>query len=183
MVDGYLNKPLFKKIFVDHICSDIRWAIDAKRELAAAQLLLAAIDTTSGLERPAKQEDTIRQQFIAWADKYLALQGEHYTLAGIDVYGSRRGFLHGYTSQARVVRNGEAKMLSYVDAIDPPVASEREPGLVLVSLRHLFEAYMAGLIDTMKRINQSEELAALVNPRLEMMFCTELLDESGNIKK
>lgn len=176
MSDGYLNKPLFKKIFVDHICTDIQWNVQSDRYLAAAQLLLNAVDIISGLTRPAHQEDTTRKEFIAWADKFMSLKGNKYQLTGTDIYAARCGFSHGYTPHPKLVREGKAKTLSYVDASTMPVMTD-DGSLIIVSLKHLKEAFTEGLIATMKEINSSVELSTLVNPRLDAMFYTENLPE------
>jgi hypothetical protein len=47
----------------------------------------------------------------------------------------------------------------------------------MVTLNALFSAFANGLVDTMKRINRDPELAARVNPRLEMMFYSVPLPE------
>lgn len=169
--DGFLDKKLWKTIFVDHMLSDIRWAIDEKRNLAAAQLLLAAIDVVAGLERPEEQEETSGDNFITWCDSYLALKGRNYTLTGLDLWGARCGFLHGYTPLSRVVRKGKARMLSYVDESQEVVMTDDpETGLVIVSLRALWEAFCQGVIASMKRANRDKRIADLVNPRLNEMF-------------
>ncbi|HTD04443.1 hypothetical protein [Undibacterium sp.] len=171
MAGEYLNKELWKSIIIDHMLNDIRWAIDAKRELVAARLLLAAIDVIAGLERPVMQEETTGNDLIVWSDKYLCIAGSKYQLKGLDIWGARCGFLHGYTANARVVRDGRARMLSYVDVAAEPVMTESaDKGLVLASLDALFKAFVTGVIDTMKRINRDETIASRVNPRLEMVF-------------
>jgi hypothetical protein len=169
--DGFLDKRLWKNIFIDHMLSDIRWAIDEKRDLAAAQLLLAAIDVVAGLERPEDQEETSGDNFIKWCDLHLRLKGRNYTLTGLDLWGARCGFLHGYTPLSKVVRQGKARMLSYVDVSKEVVMTDdHEKGLVIVSLRALWEAFCQGVIVSMKRANRNEEIAKLVNSRLNAMF-------------
>jgi len=63
-------------------------------------------------------------------------------------------------------------MRAYMDAAEPPVMTDDPDTLVLVSLRALFQAFALGTNDTMKRINHDGDIAARVNPRLEMMFRT-----------
>ena len=168
---SHLNLKLWKRIFVDHILSDIQWAIDAQRNLAAAQLLLSAADVISGLERPVEKEDTTRDIFIRWCDQHMALAGTEYTLNGLDLWGARCGFLHGYTPLARIVREGRARMLSYVDhAHDPVMGSSETPQLLIVSLRALVGALTKGMAVSMKKANSDAVLGALINQRMEMMF-------------
>jgi hypothetical protein len=176
--DGYLNKNLWKIIFIDQILSDIKWAITEKKELAAAQLLLAAIDTASGIRRPAEQEETTGANFIEWSDKYICLSSRSYKLKGIDLWGARCGFLHGYTPISRQVRLGKAKMLAYVDTANECIMSSNDvKHLAIVSLSALYQSYCNALLANMKEINACQTTATLVNSRLEMMFQNNPLDE------
>jgi hypothetical protein len=62
-------------------------------------------------------------------------------------------------------------MLSYVDVSKEVVMTDdHEKGLVIVSLRALWEAFCQGVIVSMKRANRNEEIAKLVNSRLNAMF-------------
>jgi hypothetical protein len=181
--DGFLDKNLWKQIFIDHILSDIRWAIDAKRDLVAAQLLLAAIDVIAGLERPSEQEKTSGDNFIKWCDLHMRLKGRNYTLTGLDLWGARCGFLHGYTPLSTVVRQGKARMLAYVDEANEVVMTDNpDKGLAIVSLKALWEAFCQGVLASMKRANRDSEIAKLVNPRLNLMFYSvSLPDHLKNI--
>jgi hypothetical protein len=110
-------------------------------------------------------------------DAYLKLAGKSYTLTGMDLWGARCGFLHGYTPQSRVVRQGKARMLVYVDDASQPVMTDPSTPVVMVSLKALFRAFAEGVADTMKRINRDPRLAERVNPRLAMMFRAEPVPE------
>ncbi|VVE72954.1 hypothetical protein PPN31119_04456 [Pandoraea pnomenusa] len=172
------DKELFIDIVVKHMLSDVKWAIEQGRNLVAAQLLLAAVDVIAGLTRQADLEETTSAVFQAWASEHLALVGDNYKLTGADIWGARCGFLHGYTPASRIVRQGRARRLVYVDAMVPPVKSGEGPdGLVIVSLRHLYAALLTGTKATMRMIESDPELAQLVNSRLQMMFRVVDLDD------
>lgn len=127
--DGWLNKREFHKIFIRHILGDIGFCLDNKRSLAAAQLLLSAVDTAAGLTRPLEQEDTVKSDFIAWADEFLALKGHDYQLSGSDVYAVRCGFLHGYTPFASMVSEGKAVLTVFAGELAPPSGHQRNADL------------------------------------------------------
>jgi len=168
---NHLNLARWKSIFVDHILSDIQWAIDAERNLAAAQLILSAIDVVSGLERPADKEETSGDIFICWCDEHLALAGHSHSLTGLDLWGARCGFLHGYTPISRQVRLQRARILAYVDQAENPVMGvEDAPNFLIVSLRSLTSLLAQGMSDSMVRLNNDEVLGHLANQRMEMMF-------------
>ena len=168
---NHLDLAQWKRIFLDQILSDIYWAIDSKRNLAAAQLILSAIDVIAGLDRPSSQVETSGDIFIQWCDAHMALTGTNCTLTGLDLWGARCGFLHGYTPIAKVVRQGRARMLGYVDEAQSPVmGSEEVPDLLIISLRSLAAALAQGMAASMKRANNDELIGPIVNQRMETMF-------------
>ena len=168
---NHLNLEQWKRIFIDQILSDILWAIDSKRNLVAAQLILSAIDVIAGLDRPLELEDTTGDIFIRWCDDHMSISGANHKLTGLDLWGARCGFLHGYTPQAKVVRQGRARTLGYVDEAENPVmGSTDSPEFLLVSLRSLASSLAQGMSTSMKRANNAAELGQIVNKRMEMMF-------------
>lgn len=174
--DGWLDLRLYHAVFFDHIISDIKFCLENKRMAAGAQLLMSAIDIASGIERPREKMDTDREDFISWADRYLTLSGPEYTLRGVDLYAARCGLLHGYTSQAKLIRQGRAVMLGWLDDMLPPVRANEDQSLVLASLAALFVAFNHGLADSIGRINRNEKLAVVVNERLAFMFQASDID-------
>jgi hypothetical protein len=167
----HLNLENWKSIFLDQILGDIRWAIDSKRNLAAAQLILSAVDVIAGIDRPLEKEDTTGDIFIRWCDEHMAISGRDQQLTGLDLWGARCGFLHGYTPLAKVVREGRARMLGYVDEAENPVMGSTEtPDLLIVSLRSLFSSLTKGMAASMKRANCDAEIGNIVNQRMAMMF-------------
>jgi hypothetical protein len=174
--DGWLDLRLYHAVFFEHIISDIKFCLENKRMVAGSQLLMSAIDIASGIERPREKLDTDREDFISWADRHLTLSGPEYTLRGVDLYAARCGLLHGYTPQAKLIRQGKAVMLGWLDEMLPPVRANEDQSMVLASVAALFEAFLHGLADSIGRINRSEELAVLVNERLAFMFQASDLD-------
>ncbi len=174
--DGWLDLRLYHAVFVEHIISDIKFCLENKRMVAGAQLLMSAIDIASGIERSREKLDTDREDFISWADRYLTLSGPEYTLRGVDLYAARCGLLHGYTAQAKLIRQGKAVMLGWLDDMLPPVRANEDQSMVLASVAALFVAFNHGLADSIGRINRNEELAELVNERLALMFQASDLD-------
>jgi hypothetical protein len=174
--NGWLDLRMYHAVFVEHIISDIKFCLENHRMVAGAQLLMSAIDIASGIERPREKLDTDREDFISWADRYLTLSGPEYTLRGVDLYAARCGLLHGYTAQAKLIRQGKAVMLGWLDDMLPPVRANEDQSLVLASLAALFVAFNHGLADSIGRINRNQELAVLVNERLAFMFQASDLD-------
>ena len=173
-----INEGLWRKILIEHILGDITFSINSKRELIAAQLLLAAIDIFAGLTRPREQENTTGDQFITWCDKHISLKGRNYELTSLDLWGARCGFLHGYTPISRIFNEGRAKMLAYVDDAEEDVmCDDPTSNLVIVSLNSLYKSLCTGLLGVLAEVRANPDLAAIVNERLEMMFYNKELDE------
>lgn len=174
--DGWLDLQAYKEVFIDRLFADVAFCFNNQKWLAGGLLLMSAIDVVSGIERSGDKVDTGRHDFIAWADQYLCLEGPEYKLTGVDIYAARCGLLHSYSPNAKLVRDGKAVTLGWVDQCNPPVRSNEDRSLVIASMGHLFEAVLAGAADSMSRINRDESLAILVNARLEQMFRMEKLD-------
>jgi hypothetical protein len=139
---------------------------------AAAILMLCAMDAMAFLTMAEAQEDVTKTDFINWAEKYIRFPGAE-QLTGADLYGARCGMLHSYGVRSRMSRNGECRMLGYVDRSDPPIRFNPEVSkeLVLVSLEGLREALFAGidrfLIDVYK--NRDSPQAKLADKRFETL--------------
>lgn len=173
-----INEVLWRKILIEHILGDIAFSIKSKRELIAAQLLLAAIDIFAGLTRPREQESTTGDQFINWCDKHISLKGRNYQLTSQDLWGARCGFLHGYTPISKIFNEGRAKMLAYVDdAQEDVMCDDPTSNLVIVSLNSLYKSLCTGLLEVLAEVRADPQLASIVNERLEMMFYNKELDE------
>jgi hypothetical protein len=171
-----MDEALFRKIFFDHICSDIQWTIDSKHYLSAAQLLLTGIEIIAGLARPLSREITSASEFRSWAEKYIKLSGKYYTLTPMDLWASRCGFLHGYTPLSKLVRSGKAVALCYVDDSQfAIVTGKSEIQMARVSLKHLLASYKDGLAQTCQMLASKPEILALVNHRLNIMFPSQNL--------
>ena len=112
---NYLDEELWNCVFNNQISDDIKWAIHSDRCLVAAQLLLAAIDVISGIERPKNENINTSNRYISWCNTYIKMTGEHYKLTGNDLWGARCGFLHGYTHLSTEVVKGRAS----IDRVQP----------------------------------------------------------------
>lgn len=185
---NYLDEELWNCVFNNQISDDIRWAIHSDRCLVAAQLLLAAIDVISGIDRPKNQAINTGSRYISWCNTYIKMTGEHYKLTGNDLWGARCGFLHGYTHLSTEVKSGRARILSFVDNLEYDLISSplqnvnitESPanGLVIVSLKSLFNFFCLGSVAMRDKIKEDENLTLLVNSRLQNMFQSVDLKDS-----
>jgi hypothetical protein len=142
--------------------------------------LLAAIDVISGIDRPKNEDINTSNRYISWCNTYIKMTGEHYKLTGNDLWGARCGFLHGYTHLSTEVVKGRARILSFADNLEYDLISSplqnvnitENPfnGLVIVSLKSLFNFFCLGLVAIRDKIKEDENLTLLVNSRLQNMF-------------
>ena len=72
-----------------------------------------AVDTLAGLGMPEGQDDVNRAAFMQWVKKYLIPFGLE-NCDPIDIYASRCGVVHGFTSEARLVREQKATRIFFV---------------------------------------------------------------------
>ena len=123
-------------------------ALDGGAFGSAAILIYAGIDSMAFLAMPEEQEDVNRNDFIDWSDQYIRFPCEE-QVSGLDLYGARCAMLHNYSVYSRMTRNGECRVIGYMDNAIPAVQYNPNinTGLVLVSVTGLAEAFFQG-IDT-----------------------------------
>jgi hypothetical protein len=167
-----LSEDPIINVVTNGIKRDINVALDNKCYRAAAILMLSAVDTMAFLTMPEAQDEVTRPDFISWAEKYIRFPGAE-QLTGADLYGARCAMLHSYGVRSRMSRNGECRVLGYVDRSDPPVRFNPEVSreVVFVSLEGLRDALFAGidrfLIDVYKDRNSPQ--ARLVDKRFDTL--------------
>jgi len=153
-----LSEDPIINVITNGIKRDIDVALANQCYRAAAILMLSAIDTMAFLAMPEAQAEVTKRDFITWANKYIHFPGPD-QLTGADLYGARCAMLHCYGVRSRMSRNGECRVLGYMDVSDPPVrfSPEVSKGVVLVSLAGLRDALFAAidgfLIDVYKDRN------------------------------
>lgn len=98
----------------------IQFALDNKCFGSTVILLYSGIDAMAYLSMSAKQKDVLKNDFIEWADKYINFPCNE-QLTGKDLYGARCAMLHNYSVFSRMSRNGECRVISYMDHSVPEV--------------------------------------------------------------
>src|SRR5579872_5762881 len=139
---------------------------------SAVILILSAIDAMAYISMPEGQENVERKDFIAWSEKYIQFAGTE-QLSGADLYGARCAMLHSYGATSRMSRQGECRMIAYMDRSNPPIRYRPEASkeLVFVSVPALRDAVFRGidqfLIDTYK--DPKSKQAQLADTRLQTL--------------
>jgi hypothetical protein len=97
------------------------------------------------LAMPEAQEDVTKADFINWAEKYISFPGRE-QLSGADLYGARCAMLHTYGAQSKMSRNGDCRVILWMDHAVPPILRNAQlPGYVMVSVTALRDALFEGI--------------------------------------
>ena len=129
------------------IKSPIELCIENNAERAALILMYASIDSLTKLGLPSDREESTRNDYAAWCDRYLIFNSKH-KVAGIEWYAARCGFLHNYTAESKLSADGKVRIISYYGdemGSDIVYQPEIEPNMVLVNLDRLIDVFCNGL--------------------------------------
>ena len=165
--------------FVD-LMSAIEMTLSEKKHLPALILIYSTLDILAWLNRPARQKDVKKRDFIAWVDLYL-LPGSSLFCQAIDLYAARCGILHSLQAESKLSREGNAKQVWYSWGkceIARLQASIRQANLeetaVPVQVEVLFEALRSGISQFSESLEADPSHAKLVYDRAEKKFFTNI---------
>lgn len=113
---------------------------------SAVVLIYSGMDSMAFLAMPKEQTDVTGKDFIDWADRYIRFPCKD-QLTGADLYGARCAMVHTYSVYSRMSRDGEARVIGYMDKSVPEVRYNPDVNkqLVLVSVPALAEAFFKGI--------------------------------------
>lgn len=153
----------------DGIVGDIHFAVTNKRYRATLILVFSGIDAMGWIDRPENRENTIRDDFISWADEFISFQGGK--ISGIELYSARCAILHSYGSISDLTRKGKARQIGFHAGGGPDIAeSDEVPDLVMVSIEGLAMAFRKGVIAYLEKLKSSSVRRSLASKRLELMI-------------
>jgi len=128
---------------------DINVAMDNKCFRAVIVLIYAGIDAMGYTTLPPDEEEVTRNQFIAWANKYIRFPGSE-QLTGEELYAARCAVLHTYGVESKLSRKGACRKVGYYEGIGvPPImpGGAVAPGCVWVTITALRDAFFRGIDD------------------------------------
>lgn len=124
---------------------DIRLLLDNDAWRGAILLTYAGMDALTYLAMPAGQVEATGSDFVRWAEGYIRFDGIS-QLTGEELWAARCATLHTYGTESRLSRRQAVRQIGYMDKSEPPIRESPEvPGLVLVSVPALAEAFFAGI--------------------------------------
>jgi len=145
MVTTFSQDPIINVIH-NSIRKGINVTLENECDASAVILMLSAIDAMAFLVIPESQQDVRAEDFITWADQYIRFPGKE-QLTGADLYGARCAMLHSFGAQSRMSRNGQCRVILWMDKAVPPIIfrPEVQPGYVMVSIPALRDALFEGM--------------------------------------
>lgn len=158
--------PIINAIY-GGIKKGIQVAIENKCFDAAVILILSGIDSMAFLGMPSHQQDVKREDFVKWAEGYITFPCDD-QLTGLDLYGARCAMLHSYGVVSKLSREGQCRMVGYMDNSDPEVRYNPEVSkdFVLVSVTALAEAFYSGIDQFLVDLFSNKERAGVAEKRL-----------------
>jgi len=132
---------------------------------ACAILIFVGIDTMAAIDRPVGKETADRSDFIAWAEKYIVLDGPR-QVPGIDLYASRCAHLHTYGSQSKLSREGRARVVMFaIGGQDHVHENPKVPDAFILRLDSFKDAFLNGLAHYFEELGRDPKRAKLVHER------------------
>jgi hypothetical protein len=160
---------------IDELCSAID--ICFKKELFAPGLILlySSIDVMAWLNRKTAHKDVKQSDFLKWVKDYV-LPNLKTRCNPIDLYAARCSFVHSYTAQSKLSREGKAKEIGY--AWGPERARELQfvfdqtskKGIIILDIGELFAALRKGMQDFIVAIQADPDWFKIVNERALKFF-------------
>lgn len=156
-------------VLLEGIIGDIRFVLENNRYRAAVVLIYSGIDAMATLDRPEKAEKVNRKDFINWTETYMHFNSG--SVSGVELYSARCAILHNYGVCSGLTNQGMARKIGYVDnsALDV-MASPEVKGLLLLSIHGLADAFIKGVANYLKLLEDQPYKRKLVAGRLMQMI-------------
>ncbi len=152
------------------IKAGIEATLDGGHLASCVILIYSGMDTMGYLDMPAGQQDVTRADFIRWAENYIKFPCKD-QLTGADLYGARCAMLHQYGVVSRMSREGQCRMIGYMDKSVPEIRynASVHPDTVMVSVPALKEAFFTGIDKFLINAFAGKEKAAVVEERMKSL--------------
>jgi hypothetical protein len=137
---------------------------------AAVKLIYSGIDTMAFLGMRAKQQDVERADFIVWVNKYIQFPCKE-QLTGMDLYGARCAMLHMNSVHSRLSRQGQCRLIGYMDIGVPEVIyrPKVDKNFVMVSVSALADAFFNGTHQFFIGLFSNADKAKIAVQRLQLL--------------
>src|ERR1700722_10661572 len=145
-------------MFSDRTLKSIEQHVDAiglcmlsRLILPALTLVYVGIDTFGALGRPVGQARKGREDFIAWADRYMVIP-KQLSVTGRELYGARCGILHTLGPESNLSTSGFVRPILYAwgnrDAGSGNDVLARFPELpaVVAKAEDIADAFVEGIV-------------------------------------
>lgn len=149
----------------------IKKCMESECLVSAVTLIYSSIDAMAALYRDNPTDETNRNLFIEWSNKYLLPELSGYEISGVDLYSSRCSLVHKYSMDSKLSISRKAKRIIYVWDEFPFVGIKLKIDDVMMSVNDLHSAYSVGINQFVEDVAFSEPAFSekIIN-NLEGMF-------------
>ena len=150
----------------------IQVALDAQCLISAIALMFSTIDALAALSRPIDADDTTREHFAAWCDRYLQ-STQVLGCESVDLYAARCGVLHTYGHESRLGRQGRARSLVY-EWRQGPRADASVPlpeDAIVIAVEALHSALGDAIKEFLRDSETDPDVRARVQHHLPSLLC------------
>lgn len=173
-----LSRDAIINVWTNGIRRDISVLLEHKGFRGACMLTLAGVDAMAFLDMPETQTDVGRDDFVRWVDRYLGLKG----VTGLELYAARCAFLHAYSTESRLSREGKCRQVLWCDRMLPAVKSHpAHPDLVMIGVEQFAQCFFDGAEAFFVSVFASPARAALANKRLQMIVHHLPVEDDANL--
>jgi hypothetical protein len=161
----------------------IRITLDNQCYGSAIILILSGIDTMAYLSMPPTQQEVSRNDFVKWCNRYIRFPGMP-QLSGLELYGSRCGMLHCFSTGSKLCKKGECRQIIYMDNGIPPIRFNPEisKDLVVVSIKALADAFFMGVDKFFIDIYSSEDKKKVADERFKYIIHNIPFENPSTVK-
>lgn len=170
----------FKKAIQDFITS-IDFCNSQGLMMPTLVQIYSFIDAFAWLSRPDVKDDSDRNDFMNWVDKFILIDST-LNCNSLDLYAARCSIIHSMTPRAKLVRDGKARIINYcwgsakIDAIEKIILEKEMSGEidrgthVALHIDDLISHVIAGIKRYETFVFTEKKLAVMVLTRANSYF-------------
>lgn len=168
----YSRDPLVGALFGKHgIKQAIQLLFDNECYGSGLTLIFTGMDIMANLARPEHHEENRPDDFKAWVDRYINLEGET-TVTPDEWWSARNATVHTYGAYSKAVRSGKARIICWVMGGRPDVRYDRSihADLVTVNVLALKEQFFGGMNDFIVGMFADPQQRPLMEQRMKELL-------------
>ena len=149
----------------------IRVCFEHKHYTSAVKLIFAGMDTMAYLSLPPERITVKSSHFVNWAETYIRFPGKM-QFTGKELYAARNSALHTHSAHVSKDSRDRRRSIMYANNMEPPIRESPNTSqpFVIVSLRHLMNAFFEGVDRFLIEAYNDPVKAAAIESRFRNIF-------------